>query len=692
MSEVWRSAAGWADAAKSMGINKKVFPHSERNIREKAVRDGWNFRDRTDSGGGREFPLSALPKAFQNAFARHHLRQTDRLVPAQLNLELPRIEDMKTYQRKPLEARAALLAEIDRMVIMGLGRSKAIETLVEQARLGQLSPDLQGMVSVANARGGIGRTMTRSTIYNWMKAREQAGGRVEALAPAQLPGGGIPDWAQTFIELYCRPSKPGIAEVLDDAWPDGVTKPSYDQVRRFLKKVDVITKNRGRVGPKGLQQFRAYHKRDVSDLWPGAVFIGDGHTHKAMVAHPLHGQPFRPEITSIVDVYSRRWVGWSAALAENTWSVADALRHAVTSTTICDVFYYDNGSGAKNLTWDDNCTGLIARLGIVKLHSAPWSSQARGVIERFHSSVLHRVARRSPSYVGSRMDDEARQAAYKITKKDLKISGQSKLLPLWSDFALEIDAEMERYNNRPHDSLPKIIDPASGKRRHMTPNEVWQQAIDDGWQADPISQDDARSLFRPAIQRKTNRSLVSWIGNEYYHEALEALHGEDVVVSYDIHDAQTVDVSLLDGRFICTAVWDGHKTSYTPVSFVQHVHDQRTSGRLKRHDAKREKILLEATPNLSITHQPAQMMPDLTEDQRQAVQVELNRLEAPTAIPTGHTIFPDDASWVQWCINHKDEITESDRRELRRKISDRMFMELMGMQGLDVGALQTLAA
>jgi putative transposase len=594
MTGEWRSAAGWAAEAKALGVDPKaVMPHSERNVRDKADRESWSFRERTKGGGGREYPLSALPAVFQKALARKTLKAASAELHGQLALPLLEAADLKTYQRSPMEARAALLGHIDHvMITQGISQGKAIEALIDLADKRELPPELQRAVAVANTRTNTGRTLSRATVYGWLKARGEAAGNVVALAPKAAPEVERPAYAWTLIKLWCRPTKPNITEILE-GWPEGEEKPSYFQARRYLKKLDEITKNRGRMGPRLLKSLQAYVARDTSELWPGAIFIGDGHTFKREVAHPIHGRPFRPEVTSFLDVYTRRWVGWSAALAENTWSVADALRSAVTATTCCDIVYYDNGAGAKNKTWDDDVTGLIARLSITKLHSAPWSSQARGIIERFHSSVLHKVARQAVTYVGQRMDPEARQKAFQATRKQIALTGSSPLLTPWQAFIAEIDAAMVEYNDRPHDGLPKSIDPETGKRRHLTPNEMWEMAVMEGWQPDPITTAEAVDLFRPAVTRKVNRGLVQLFDNTYYHDALRALHGERVVVGFDLHDATKVWVRLKDGRFVCEAIWDGHKRAYLPVSVATQALEKRVAGKVARLDKHRDTAMAE---------------------------------------------------------------------------------------------------
>ncbi|MDR3436302.1 Mu transposase C-terminal domain-containing protein, partial [Telmatospirillum sp.] len=265
--------------------------------------------------------------------------------------------------------------------------------------------------------------------------------------------------------------------------------------------------------------------------------------------------------------------------------------------------YYDNGAGAKNNTWDDALVGLAARLSITKFHSAPWSSQARGVIERFNSSVLHKLARWFPTYCGQRMDDEARRKVFQVTRKVIKATGTSRLLPSWRDLMDFLADTMVAYNAAPHSSLAKIIDPETGKRRHMSPNEAWAAAVAAGWVADPVSEEEARDLFRPVERRIVQRGLVKLFNNDYYADELVPLHGQEVAVGFDIHDAKKVSIRLLDGRFVCEAKWNANHRDYMPVAFVERARERRVEGKLKRLDAHRDVALAELPSAEIIQHQ-----------------------------------------------------------------------------------------
>jgi hypothetical protein len=58
------------------------------------------------------------------------------------------------------------------------------------------------------------------------------------MAEVNNPQIALPTWAETLMRLYCRPMKPPITIVLR-MWPEGESKPSYDQARRFLRRMGV---------------------------------------------------------------------------------------------------------------------------------------------------------------------------------------------------------------------------------------------------------------------------------------------------------------------------------------------------------------------------------------------------------------------------------------------------------------------
>lgn len=690
MSEQWYSPAD-LEKLKLPGL-----PGTKRGINIRAKTDNWQGKKK---GCGVVYPISVLPSEAQEELRKRAIQtRATALVAKAAATAVAQIDPagLKAYQRDTMQARAAILAHIDALVLEGSSQSKAINALVAMANEGTLPPELAALVPVANARAGAGRTLTRPTLYNWLKARELAGGNAVALAPAAPTEEPIPEWAGPLMDLYARPTKPSLAwavkELAKKLRADLV--PSYDQARRFLLRLDTITRNQGRMGPRALKSLRAYVARDTSELWPGAVYVSDGHCFDAEVQHPRHGRPFRPEMVIVVDVYTRRIVGWTLGLAENKWDVTAAATKAFTTATVCDIWYADNGPGYKNRMWDDHLTGLVARLSITKKHSLPYNSQARGVVERLHKTLWVAGAKALPTYMGADMDGEARQKAFKITRKDIKETGKSRLLLTWPRF-VEFAADLvDAYNgSHQHSELPRINDPQTGKRRHMTPNEMWDDAVAKGWTPDVVPEDQAVDLFRPYEKRNTRRALVELFGNTYFAPALEAFHGEDVLVGYDTTDASRVWVRALDGRFIAVAEFEGHKTSFFPVSVAQQAAEKRTLGRLARNEAHRAEIMAELNPDTLLEHQPSVNFTtealteaaDLIEVMAQPEAPEPQQFNAD-----GRPLFSDDIPWVRWLLENPGRMTAQDAEGLRTLMQSPSFQLELEMNGVATTTLNNL--
>jgi len=565
------SDATWYTADELAALKLPGLPTTKRGVNLVAARETWSHRPRKGRGGGREYPVSALPDKARAALARRALA-AEAPAPAVVAADRGQRDpaDLKDTARSCMDARAALCAEIDRLCLeYGLSQRQAVLALVDQAKAGTLAEHLARMVPQANARGGKtgARTLSRPTLSRWLAAR--AVGDVTALAPAEEQPRELAPWVYPLMKLYHRPQKPSIAACLD-WWPEDapVPAPSYDQARRFIRSLGAVAKNKGRVGPRDLKRLRALLIRTFDHLLPGDVYTADGHCHDREIAHPLTGKPFRPEIIGVVDVATRLWVGWSAWTAESEWLVSAALRVAVIEHGVPAIWYVDNGCGFKNRAHNDPVTGLMARLGITLKHSIPYNSQARGVIERFHQTALIRPARQSMAYVGHDMDREARHLAFKAGRKDIKTFGHSPVVQPWDAFLSEVEAWRADYNTRPHSALPRTRDPETGKMRRRSPAEQWealsQEAEALGVAPVRLSAEEARDLFRPHELRTVRRAWVHLHSRKYFSQTLDDLdlHGQEVRVEYDPRDMGRVWVRDLEGRLICEAAENGNARPY----------------------------------------------------------------------------------------------------------------------------------
>jgi putative transposase len=144
----------------------------------------------------------------------------------------------------------------------------------------------------------------------------------------------------------------------------GNKEPSYSKAHHYLHKIGAVQASKGRVTGKDLRAMKPFRRRDTADMYPGDAYTADGHCFDAEVYHPFTGRAFRPEVTPVLDVATRKCVGWSIDLAESGLAVLDALRMACETHGIPAIFYTDNGSGFKNQMMSAPGTGLLNRLGM----------------------------------------------------------------------------------------------------------------------------------------------------------------------------------------------------------------------------------------------------------------------------------------------------------------------------------------
>lgn len=448
-------------------------------------------------------------------------------------------------------------------------------TLLVNARGGLLDPHTDKILRLArDPRGKKGDDYPSvRTLKRWLGSTD--------LTP-KLPQKSmqVPAWAKDFLALWQVPQKPSVEAAyaaFRATWP-GV---SIHQVRRFVAKLGSVTKERGRMGPRELKNIRPFIRRDWSDFQPNDAWIADGHTFDAEIQHPLHGRPFRPEITVFIDGGTRRVTGWSLGLSENSYGVADALATGVRLCGMPAIVYGDNGAGYRANLLTDEATGILSRIHATPKFALPYNSQAKGIVERLHQTLWVAAAKQLPSYVGALMDREARLAQFKLTRKALKHGGSMPLVP-WDVFVDFIEAKVAEYNARPHRSL-----------KGVSPDGAWAAWMAKGWQADRLTDGELTTLFRPREERVVDRGQINLFTNIYFSKQLEEFHGMTLHVAYDVHDPQQVWIYTPEGRFICQAECDGNKRAAFPVAVQQQAREKRARGRLALLDGHRAEVLEE---------------------------------------------------------------------------------------------------
>ncbi|SLR57166.1 Mu transposase, C-terminal [Klebsiella pneumoniae] len=221
-----------------------------------------------------------------------------------------------------------------------------------------------------------------------------------------------------------------------------------------------------------------------------------------------------------------------------------------------------------------------------------------------------RISRQFATYYGTGADrgtvrrmTKALQSATNAANKGKELTAKQQQtlrdLPSWESLIEHIEAGVEWYNNRPHESLP-----LRGDGEHFTPAQFRRYKLEkEATEIEWLSELELREMFMPQIERTVNRCEVRLFNNLYYSAELNNEHSNKVLVNYDIHDATKVVIRRLDGSFICEAVWDGNKQQAFPVTAEYHQRQQRIKGMRQRGE---EKVRLAEAENVHTLPAPAE--------------------------------------------------------------------------------------
>ncbi|WPA91018.1 Mu transposase C-terminal domain-containing protein [Providencia zhijiangensis] len=591
-----------------------------------------------------EYHIDCLPEAAQEVIKQRHFnavleqKKTDnalektvsnasvkpvdelalmRQCPALLERE---VSSLTADQKGIADSRATLALEVLSLIYAGDTRIGAVTRISEQSRKGVLPLTLQQAADNANARKGTTRRgVSIRSLQEWVTLYQSTNNGDERLAllapghhketrPEQV------SWLPMFLSHHRNVNGPSLmaayrtfTEEWQEHYADQPTMldvmPSYYAVRRVMDKLPKRERARGRVTGSAARALETYQKRDWSQMPVNGCWISDGKSMNMKVAHPIHGRPFTPELTLVLDGRTRFLVGWSLDLSENVIAVASAYRHGMKYHGKPLFTYSDNGGGEKNKTLDADITGIFPRLGIKHMTGIPGNPQARGIIERLNAVIPHNVAERFKTYNGRGADKEhvritsrRIESAVKAIENNKELNSVQKgalaKLPSWQQLLDAIEVEVQRYNyEHQHSELPKR------NGRHLTPAAYREEVLAaEGDEIEYLTEIELREMFMPEVVRKAQRGWVEFNNNEYFAEDLILVDGEDVRVAYDIHDAKEVIIRKLDGTYVCTAIWNGNKVAAVPTTHMAKAIDDRRKRRLARVEDKRREIEAEARP------------------------------------------------------------------------------------------------
>lgn len=714
----------WFTASELAGL--PGMPVSEFRTRARLDKMGVPSRLRAGraGGGGREFDSAFLPAETRAALV---LRATEPCAdggasasmgsdagaggsavaqagmggtPAGANHEAPRTDVSSPAARRPpsradtecADARAILVRCLTDLAPLCGGVTKAAQQLVQQLATGVAAPNLVAAARTASQRArstgneGSARVSVRS-LFAWHTAH--ASGGWHGLLPApKAPAGTLTtldDDVQQVLRRYASSAGSArnlthVAQAVNldmgrafDDW-----RSLYDRARRALAKVDKVSLIKARHTGAERAAKLPFKRRDASVFSPMDIVVCDGHTFKAKVRHPDHGQPFAPEVTAVMDVVTRLVVGWSVSLSESTIAVGDAMRHTVAQHGVPALVYTDNGSGERAKYFDCPVTGLFERLGCDHRTGLPRHPQGHGVIERAWKTHMIRAARQFATYQGGDADDgKLRDVGLELAREQRAVaraatSGEvvrlSAKCPSWTQFLDAVERAFREYNAlHRHRGLPKHADgPVAGK--HMTPAEAMAALLVPG-DVQRLDEPTLRNVFMPARLCTAQRGEVRFLNQHYFAPELMQVDGEKVRVHYDIHDPGRVWVWTVGGDYLCEAAWGANRIDYFPKAVVQMAREKRVRAAIKRREAQIDTARRELQPTLPAPagDAPAIFIGDLSAGSSRRELDLVERLPDPPAHATSSArdstdrpFFDSASDRYEWLMQHRAVWTADD--------------------------------
>ncbi|WP_306603878.1 Mu transposase C-terminal domain-containing protein [Azonexus sp.] len=549
------------------------------------------------------------------------------------------------------QARLCILASLRKAVASGQAKSEsaAIDAWLTILVNGEATPQQVFWSALANDKNGFryevsyatgtpvaialegqeietfAAKLTKRSLQRWLAQWKEDGDN--ALIPGKrTPDMTFPGWAPYFLAYMQRPQKPTMKSAYEamekqlkaDGWKPhsgaGTVKakeyPDYSTVTKWYNaKYSKLDAKKGRNTGSALNPFKFHHVRSAEGMVPLQEVHSDGWSTKFYAPHPVSGKWVTGEVWHSHDVATRKAYVHERAigLSESTTVIMGSL-YAVCIEDGEPLFWQTDNTGAvKNDRVEfDPVASMAARRSIEIVHNIPGNSQANGIAESFNRYLQER-AKELATYKGDGQDSKTQIRIHKITNKLTKAAsaadaaefdrlraeaqkvGCGVVFSCWADAVAWVKQVVAEFNDMPHRSLPKIVCPTTGKRRHQTPNERLADFVADGWERKPLSGEELIDAFRVHEVKRVTRGCVQIMGQRYHHADLDHHNGEDVLVAYDIEDGSQVYIKNLAGVPMYTASFY-ESPGYRAMSFVEIAMNKRVDKQLERLDTKKQAI------------------------------------------------------------------------------------------------------
>lgn len=529
--------ARWFSAGELAGMGLPELPFTRRGLRERAQREGWEFRSRQGRGGGVEYHADSLPPEARTEF---HRRAADALTqPPQAEprpVTPPPCRTPSGGAEKRMEARLEVLQAFDNFCFSApssLGEARAAFCATYNAG---------GTDAPQEAREFAPR-ISPATLAAWEKRLRREG--IDALAGryGNRRGGGAIDRCAELrgyceTQLTARPHLSASHLQLGIEADFGQSLP-LRTIQRWM--AHFRARNNGKLlaltNPDAWRSQRrpafgsaSENVRHLNDLWeidatPADVMLTDG----------------RHSIVGVIDVWSRRAM---CLVTKTPRAVANTtlLRRAIAEWGLPDVLKSDNG---KDFT-ATHMRRALETLGVRQQLCQPFSPQQKPHIERFFGTMTRGLFALLPGFTGHNVAGAQALRARRSFAQRMGEGPEKILCVSMTAEALQaaIDGWLAHvYERRPHRGIgtSPFLKAAShtGAVRRPGDERAMEVAL---WEAP-----DAHGM------RVVGKKGISVAGRHYTAEELGAMTGERVQVRHDPDDASRIAVYAMNHSFVCLA-------------------------------------------------------------------------------------------------------------------------------------------